>query len=238
MLPVSHNLEAAQLRLKSVNRDGKEASEGLRSSMQQWKRTLHNLGLAESLSPKSIRIMAEGYESLVQSRRRLKAREDELEQRKIELTAIDAKIDTLLRQVLSFTGASASAHAARPKQTSNELSSSSERASQNRPVLKNSSGNNRPERAQEPMRTQSLTSASSASAAGPVYDTTDSPTEKLGRLQAIIAGQQQFIEKRRELKSSFDELVRKHKSLRKAMEKIIRSRDALLAELSVEMPLN
>ncbi len=240
LLPVCHNLEAAQMRLKSATREAKESSEGLKSGMQSWKRTLHNLGLAESLSPKSIRMMAEGYESLVQSRRRLKAREDELEQRKIELTAIDAKVDALLRQVMSLSGASASmlrgkSVQAEPPALPNARTNNS--STGNRPVLKNPGNSSRPDRQQEQPRQQSLTSANapqSFSSATPGYDTTDTPTEKLSRLQAIIAGQQQFINKRRELKMAFDELIRKHKSIRKSMERVIRSRDALLAELSVE----
>jgi uncharacterized protein YhaN len=228
LLPISHNLEAASMRLQSLKREAKEANSGLRSSIGHWKRTLQNLGLAESLSPKSIRIMAEGYESLVQSRRRLKAREDELEQRRIELTSIDAKIDSLLRQVLALNGAAASA--ANAKLASRDVSPT-DRTQVSKDKYQTPAPQKGKER-QDYKPAQPVSVSLSNASAG--YDTTDSTTDKLARLQSIVAGQQQFIAKRRELKSDFDELVRKHKAVRKSMERLTRSRDSLLAELSVE----
>lgn len=226
LMPTSHNLDAASLRLQSLKREAKESSQGLRSSIVQWKRTLQNLGLAESLSPKSIRIMAEGYESLVQSRRRLKAREDELEQRKIELTSIDAKIDSLLRQVLALNGAAASASKAKPASTESSTANAKDK------YQTNTQQKNKDRQEFKPPQPASVSLSGNSTG----YDTTESATDKLARLQSIVAGQQQFIAKRRELKGEFDELIRKHKSIRKSMERLTRSRDALLAELSVENP--
>ena len=237
LLPVSHNYEAVQQRLRSANKDAVEANDGLRAARSLWKRTLQNLGLAESLSPKSIRMMAEGYESLTQSRRRVKTLEDELEQRHLELAAIDAKIDSILRQILSVQGAKAITNELRNKQQPSNIDSNrNAREQKSGPVLKQSDSrsndskyrNQTNEAAPQAVQQHSL----SSEVVG--YDTGDSPVEKLSKLQAIIAGQQQFIVRKRELKFEFDDLIKKHKTIRKSMERIVRGRDALLAELAVE----
>ncbi len=104
MLPIHHNLEAATQRFKSATKRAKASAEALRTAKTQWKKTLQQLGLAESLSPKSIRIMAEGYESLLQSRRRLKVQEDELDQRQLELAAITQRVDALVAKCQPLNG--------------------------------------------------------------------------------------------------------------------------------------
>ncbi|MFO1063432.1 MAG: hypothetical protein U0892_06160 [Pirellulales bacterium] len=106
LLPIQHNLQAATDRHKSARRRAMEAAESLRGARVQWEKTLHNLGITQSLSPKSIRIMAEGYESLMQTRRRMQSLEDELDQRRIELGAITQRIDGLLRQATATKKAS------------------------------------------------------------------------------------------------------------------------------------
>jgi chromosome segregation ATPase len=60
LLPVFHNEQAARQRMQSARRQGAEALNGLKSARAQWQKTLHQLGLAESLSPKSIRILESG----------------------------------------------------------------------------------------------------------------------------------------------------------------------------------
>ncbi len=50
--------------------------------------------------------MAEGYDSLLQTRRRMQALEDELDQRRLELGAITQRVDGLLRQATATKKAS------------------------------------------------------------------------------------------------------------------------------------
>ena len=106
LLPIQHNHQAAIARYRAARKRAMQATEELRSARQQWQKTLTQLGLTESLSPKSIRIMAEGYESLTQTRRRMKSLEEELEARQLELGAITQRIDALARQAFAAKAAS------------------------------------------------------------------------------------------------------------------------------------
>jgi uncharacterized protein YhaN len=99
LLPVYHNEQAARQRMQAAKRQGSNALSGLKAARSQWQRTLQQIGLADSLSPKSIRILAEGYESLSQTRKRYKAQNDELSQRKIELNSAIQKLDALSTQL-------------------------------------------------------------------------------------------------------------------------------------------
>jgi uncharacterized protein YhaN len=107
LLPVQQNLEAALQRLSSAEQTAHSASVSLHQAKSQWKKTLQHLGLSESLSPKSLRLMADGYESLVTSRRRLKTHEDELAQRSIEWDAFCQRIDSLHRSMCADASTSA-----------------------------------------------------------------------------------------------------------------------------------
>ncbi len=84
LLPIQHNHQAAMERYKSARRRASESADSLRQARAHWERTLQQLGITQSLSPKNIRIMAEGYDSLLQTRRRMQALEDELDQRRLD----------------------------------------------------------------------------------------------------------------------------------------------------------
>jgi hypothetical protein len=60
------------------------------------------------------------------------------------------------------------------------------------------------------------------------------PVLKLQELTGLLAQQQQYITQRKQLRTEDEELSRKQKSLQRTIDKIIRSRNALLAELAVE----
>lgn len=98
-LPIYHNQAAAQARYNTARKQASDAAQGLKSARSAWKKTLHQLGLAESLSPKSLRILAEGYESLLITRKKLNTQSDELSQRRIELTSTLQKLDALHTQM-------------------------------------------------------------------------------------------------------------------------------------------
>ncbi|MFN6140325.1 MAG: ATP-binding protein [Planctomycetota bacterium] len=98
-LPIYHNQAAAKARYNAARKQASDAAQGLKSARIAWKKTLHQLGLAESLSPKSLRILAEGYESLLITRKKLTTQSDELSQRRIELTSTLQKLDAIHTQM-------------------------------------------------------------------------------------------------------------------------------------------
>ncbi|MFM8573314.1 MAG: ATP-binding protein, partial [Pirellula sp.] len=98
-LPIYHNQAAAKARYNTARKQASDAAEGLKAARHAWKKTLHQLGLAESLSPKSLRILAEGYESILITRKKLTTQHDELSQRRIELTSTLQKLDALHTQM-------------------------------------------------------------------------------------------------------------------------------------------
>ncbi|MCU0708018.1 MAG: hypothetical protein MUF23_06985, partial [Pirellula sp.] len=194
LLPVFHNEQAARQRMQSARRQGAEALAGLKAARTQWQKTLHQIGLADSLSPKSIRILAEGYESLSQTRKRFKAQNDELGQRKIELNAAIQKLEAISTQL----------HVA---------------------LLESPTAND-----------AKLTVKPSAFA-GPVSSNSiEAPQQRLQELVNTLAQQQQFLAQRKELKNEDEELAKKQKHTRRLMERSIRARQALLADLAVETP--
>ncbi len=234
LLPIAHNHQAAYQRYQSARKQGHSASEALKSARSQWKRMLHQLGLAESLSPKSLRIMAEGYESLVQSRRRLKTQQTELDQRKLELTSMMQRIEGLSRQISvakkSDDGSDSTRESRRDRRreedslTGREPKSKEQRRSE--------------QRTQEPqlnlVRTHSSDRSDTTSGSSAENTAIGGPVLKLQELTGLLAQQQQYITQRKQLKTEDEELSRKQKSLQRTIDKIIRSRNALLAELAVE----
>ncbi len=192
LLPVHHNEQAARQRMQSANRQGAEALNGLKAARSQWQKTLHQLGLAESLSPKSIRILAEGYESLVQTRKRLKTQSDELGQRKIELTSALQKLDSLSTQLQVAIADTPDRDSGRNGTREATLSA----------VLSESS--------------------------------IEGPQQKLQALTNTLAQHQQYLAQRRELKNEDEEFSKKQKMTRRLMERSVRARQTLLAELGVE----
>ncbi|MFN9851370.1 MAG: ATP-binding protein, partial [Planctomycetota bacterium] len=194
LLPVYHNEQAARQRMQSAKRQGAQALAGLKASRSQWQKTLQQIGLADSLSPKSIRILAEGYESLSQTRKRYKAQNDELSQRKIELNSAIQKLDAISTQLHVALTESANGKDATPNMKIAALSS--------------------------PVSTQTI----------------EAPQQRLQELVNTLAQHQQFLAQRRELKNEDEELGKKQKHLRRLMERTIRARQAMLADLAVETP--
>ena len=106
LLPMQQNLEAVRQRHQAARQRAAQAAESLRAAKSGWRKTLQHFGLAENLSPKSIRLLADGYDSLLQTRRRLTGLVEELESRQFELGAITQRIDALARQVFAAKAAS------------------------------------------------------------------------------------------------------------------------------------
>ena len=237
-LPVFHNLQAAKQRYKTVRQHGTDAINGLKSARNQWKKTLGQLGLADSLSPKNIRVLAEGYESLLQTRRRLKAHEDELDQRKLELATGLQRIEALSLQL------KVAVDDANHENKDPAARSLLERVEQSRDNPHGSSNKNSDKDRREPRdrvdkreqrnRDDQVALRTAAATSLPKDGVTDGPLLKLQELSNTLAQHQQYITLRRQLRTEDEELSKKQKSLQRLMERWIRARQTHLAEMGVE----
>ncbi|MBU6176054.1 MAG: hypothetical protein KGQ60_19785, partial [Planctomycetes bacterium] len=234
-LPILHNLQAAQQRLETSKKHATDAMHGLKIARSQWKKTLQQLGLADSLSPKSIRILAEGYESLTQTRRRLKTQQDELAQRKIELSTGLQRVEALSMQL------KVAIEESRQSQRENKSQSAMDRSESNRDLSRNPGAEMRRteekrdrdrDRREQRHRDEQLSLRAASSAA--LAESADGPLLKLQELTNTLAQHKQYILQRKELKGQDEELARKQKSMQRLLDKWIRSRQSHLAELGVE----
>lgn len=234
LLPIAHNHEAALQRYQSARKQGHSASEALKTARSQWKRTLHQLGLAESLSPKSLRVMAEGYESLVQSRRRLKTQQTELDQRKLEMSTLMQRIEGLSRQINVAKESDEESEGIRDtrrekRREEESLTGRNDRSREQRRTE---------QRSNDPRLNLIRTTSTASQSDGASLDTSgisiEGPVVKLQELTGLLAQQQQYITQRKQLRSEDEELAKKQKGTQRTLDKIVRSRQALLAELAVE----
>ncbi|MEM6778640.1 MAG: AAA family ATPase [Planctomycetota bacterium] len=99
-LPTYHAHEAADQAYKATYRRATHAAEGLKAARRQWSATLDRLGLSTKLSPKSVRILGDGYETLLASMRKLSELRDERDQRRRERQTIAKRIETLYIEAL------------------------------------------------------------------------------------------------------------------------------------------
>ena len=243
-LPVFHNLQAAKQRYRTVRQHGLEAAQGLKSARNQWKKTLGQLGLADSLSPKSIRMLAEGYDSLLQTRRRLKAHEDELDQRKLELSTGLQRIEALSLQLKvaiddsnhEYKDPAARSLLERVEQSrenpQGNLSKNTDR--DRRDGRDRNDSRDRGDKREQRSREDQLALRAAVATSLPKDGVTDGPLLKLQELSNTLAQHQQYVALRRQLRSEDEELSKKQKSLQRLMDRWIRARQTHLAELGVE----
>ncbi len=221
LLPVHHNHQAAIQRYQAARKRGVAAAESLKQARTQWRRTLQQLGLAESLSPKSIRIMAEGYDTLLQTRRRLKTQEEELEQRKLELASITQRIEVLQRQVAAALRREQNRSERDPKKSVREESIPAQKRDERRPE------NRKPDERIQLVRASDV-------ADGNASERLEGCLKKLHELSGVMAEQQQFILQRKSLKEEDEGLSKQQKTLQKSLNKVELARQAYLADLGVE----
>lgn len=210
LLPLQHNHYAAMERYKTVRRRAAQAAESLRSARNKWQRTLTQLGLADSLSPKSIRIMAEGYELLLQSRKRLQSLEEELEARQLEMGALTQRVDSLFRQ--AFAAKAASDAIASGEAEYDEFDDSPRRDRQ--PAADKRAIADEPVRATVEMATRAL--------------------DQLGKLTSLVSSQEQYIQQKKGLREQDHQLEKQLASVQKNIDKLDRMQSATLAEIGCE----
>lgn len=228
LLPVYHNEQAARQRFQAAKHQAAEASNDLKAARHQWKKTLSQLGLAESLSPKSIRILAEGYETLVQTRRRVKAQADELAQRKIELTTLLQKLEAVSTQLHVAVSEPTESFVEHSDESSRDRNDRNDRSDRHR------DRNERRDRDGRVMRDEASLSLRDSAAVKINSNAVEAPQQKLQELVNTLAQHQQYSAQRKDLKNEDEELARKQKGLRRNMERLISARQSYLTELGVE----
>lgn len=231
MLPLHHNLLAVRQRQQQIRKRGAEVARILRSARSDWQKTLKTLGLAEGISPKTLRIMSEGYELLMQGRNRLKAQEDELEQRELELIGIVQRLDGLVKQVSSSGKREGSEKSTKESATLDHGANRDQGAKSNRDLASNKQDRHR----------RDGTEAKPALAIRDAMDTSrvDSlskvdPLELINQLQMHIGEQKHYLAQRKELKEQDQQLAKLQHQVQRASDKFVRARQTLLAELGVE----
>jgi uncharacterized protein YhaN len=205
LLPVQQNLEAALQRLSSAEQTAHSASVSLHQAKTQWRKTLQHLGLSESLSPKSLRLMADGYESLVTSRRRLKTHEDELAQRSIEWDAFCQRIDSLHRSMRSDSIPPAASPAP---------------ASVTRDPKPNSAA----------VAINNIAAGSGSSGGAP----SATPVAQIDAMVDLLGEQRSLLQNRRQWKEEDQTLAKQQRSMQASVDKLERSIHAMLADWGVE----
>jgi uncharacterized protein YhaN len=231
LLPLHHNFLAVRQRQKLNRKKANETSRALRAARHEWQKTLKSLGLAEGISPKTLRIMSEGYELLIQGRNRLKAQEDELQQRELELLGIVQRLDGLVKQVSASAkrDANASSREVSPSDSSSAKDNSNikSRDPQYRPDKNRSTSNEiKPaiaiREAIDPAKADALSQLD--------------PLALIQQLQLQIGDQKHLLAQRKEFKEQDNALAKQQHQVQRACDKYVRLRQALLAELGVESP--
>jgi uncharacterized protein YhaN len=227
LVPLQHNHQAALERAAAARKRGQQASDALRQARSQWTRTLSQLGLTESLSPKSIRIMAEGYESLSQTRRRMQSLEEELDSRKIELGALTQRIDALSRQVFAAKAASdVIAGSDRHKEHDDEFEDISPTRKNHREDDRNRNPSKKHNSVGSPQQPPEPTRAGS--------DAANTALEQLSKLTSMISSQEQFIQQKRGMREQDQQHAKHQATIQKAIDKLARMHSATLAEYGCE----
>lgn len=205
LLPVQQNLEAALQRLSSAEQTAHSAGVSLHQAKSQWRKTLQHLGLSESLSPKSLRLMADGYESLVTSRRRLKTHEDELAQRSIEWDAFCQRIESLHRSMRSEPSSTATIPSSVPVTRDAKPTAASAVSNQ-------------------------TTGGLNATGSAP----TATPNAQIDAMVAMLAEQRSLLQNRRQWKEEDQTLAKQQRTMQASIDKLERSIHAMLADWGVE----
>lgn len=101
-MPAYHAHAAAKQAYETSKSKAIKSAENLKAARREWSSTLRKLGLAESMSPRSVRKLSEGYETLQGSLRRLEELQTEKEQRERERQSLAKRIESLYIESLEI----------------------------------------------------------------------------------------------------------------------------------------
>ncbi|MEM0927308.1 MAG: hypothetical protein AAGJ83_14785, partial [Planctomycetota bacterium] len=99
-MPAYHAHAAATQAFDLSRSKALKAAEQLKTARGEWSSTLRKLGLADSMSPRSVRKLSEGYETLQASLRRLKELQQERSERQRERQGLAKRIEMLYLESL------------------------------------------------------------------------------------------------------------------------------------------
>lgn len=204
-MPAYHSHAAAKQSYETARSKAVKAAESLKAARHEWSATLRKLGLAESMSPRSVRKLSEGYETLQGSLRKLEELQSEKDQRDRERQGIAKRIESLYVESLEIS-------------QQDQQRESAEKESAETPVGKSTAA---------PAAAPSVVEVASrrASRVGPL--------EQLNHLQEEVARQQHWIKRRRDLKEQDAQLKRQQAAYARAIERGEQQRRALWARCGV-----
>lgn len=102
-MPAYHSHAAAKQTYETARNKAVKAAESLKAARREWSATLRKLGLADSMSPRSVRKLSEGYETVQGSLRRLEELQRERDERERERQSIAKRIELLYLESLEIS---------------------------------------------------------------------------------------------------------------------------------------
>ncbi|TWT74973.1 AAA family ATPase [Allorhodopirellula solitaria] len=208
-LPIYHSHEAALQAYKASYARATRAAEDLKAARREWTDTLDRLGLSTTLSPRSVRSLGDGYETLQTSLRRVHDLSEERDQRRRERQTIAKRIESLYIEALDASeDAATAAHDANPQGNADARGDGDSR------LMKRVSVEN-----------GDRVSGSLKSRANPL--------DQLNHLHEELARQQHWIKQRRDLKSQDQQYKKQHSVHASAIERAEQQRRALWAKCGV-----
>ena len=245
LLPVQHNFIAAKERYQAARKRASQAHSSVKAAKTQWQTMLRQLGLAESMSPRNLRVMAEGYDSLMQTRRHLYSLEEELDNRKLELGAITQRIDSLAQQTLAASMASDVSNATKNRELSYEGDDVSDSTEvdyqefaagdyQDADVSALAESLDSPMVDQDPgLRSEAAVNGHYVSVKADVA-AGNRALDQLAKMNSLVASQEQFVHQKRALKEQDQQLAKQSAVVQKAIDKLDRIHSAVLTEHGFE----
>ncbi|EMI55793.1 ATP-binding protein [Rhodopirellula sallentina] len=255
-LPVYHSHEAAMQSYKASYARATKAAEGMKEARREWTATLDRLGLANTLSPKSVRTLGDGYETLQASLRRLQDLRDEREQRRRERQTIAKRIETLYIEALDASegNTSAAEHGYNDEYEPEQRDSSDRNRNKKREKNRRSKGNrdsaqyrslgpngyeddyeNVDQDRYQDDDSESFSRRTSAisGSASTALKSRSNPLDQLNHLHEELARQQHWIKQRRDLKAQDQQYKKQHASHASTIERAEQQRRALWAKCGV-----
>lgn len=210
-LPIYHSHEAAQQAYKASYARATRAAEDMKVARREWTDTLERLGLSTTLSPKSVRALGDGYETLQASLRRMHDLREERDQRRRERQTIAKRIETLYIEALdaSEDTTAAARHASHPDEAK------------------------APRSADDDSRVLQRVSVENGDRVAGALKPRSNPLDQLNHLHEELARQQHWIKQRRDLKAQDLQLKKQHVIHCGAIERAEQQRRALWAKCGV-----
>lgn len=222
LLPTYHSQQAALSRYKAARQRHSQTVEALKGAKGQWRKTLHSMGLAETLSPNAVKQIGRGYESLHAARRRLQALQSERDQRRRELSGLAQRIESLYRLAFSEQ------HAERLETATPKTEPAGKTAAKSTATKTNPG--------KGPL--QPVASLHDSQRNGPkltpVRADRDQPLAQLQHLNEEIARQQHWIDRRKELRDADQQLKKQILVAQRHLDRYEQMRRSFLARCGVE----